>query len=90
MNDKVMTEHHLRFLSLKGGWKGSSVSTLVKMPHSWKSHAAAHMLCKVKANLQSLLDGLYMCEDSLQILHPISLRFCQMNLWQSYSYNKTC
>ena len=40
---KLLTEHHLEFLSLKGGCRGSSVSTHVKMPHSWKSHATAHM-----------------------------------------------
>ena len=34
-------KHHLEFLSLKGGCTGSSESTLVKMPHCWKSHAAA-------------------------------------------------
>ena len=36
---KLLTEHHLEFLSLKGGCRGSSESTLVKMPHCWKSHA---------------------------------------------------
>ena len=30
---KPLTEHHLEFLSLKGGSTGSSESTLVKMPH---------------------------------------------------------
>ena len=35
---KLLTEHHLEFLSLKGGCRGSSESTLVKMPHCWKSH----------------------------------------------------
>ena len=30
---KLLTEHHLEFLSLKGGFRGSSESTLVKMPH---------------------------------------------------------
>ena len=40
---KLLTEHHLEFLSLKGGCKGSSESTLVKMPHCWKSHAAAQI-----------------------------------------------
>ena len=35
---KLLTEHHLEFLSLKGGCTGSSKSTLVKMQHSWKSH----------------------------------------------------
>ena len=39
---KLLTEHHLEFRSLKGGYRGSSESTLVKMPHSWKSHVAAH------------------------------------------------
>ena len=33
----------LEFLSLKGGCRGSSESTLVKMSNCWKSHAAAHM-----------------------------------------------
>ena len=43
---KLLTEHHLEFLSLKGGCTGSSESTLVKKPHFWKSHAAAHIpLC---------------------------------------------
>ena len=41
MNVKLLTEHHLEFLSLKGGYRGSSESTLVKMSNCWKSHAAA-------------------------------------------------
>ena len=40
---KLLTEHLLEFLSLKGGCTGSSESTLVKIPHCWKSHATAHM-----------------------------------------------
>ena len=40
---KQLTEHHLEFLSLKGGCRGLSESTHVKMPHCWKSHVAAHM-----------------------------------------------
>ena len=43
MNVKLLTEHHLEFLSLKGGCTGSSKSTLVKMPHCWKSHLTAHL-----------------------------------------------
>ena len=39
---KLLTEHHLAFLSFKGGCTGSSESTLVKMSNCWKSHAAAH------------------------------------------------
>ena len=41
---KLLIEHHLEFLSLKGGCTGSSESTLVKMPHCWKSHNATHFL----------------------------------------------
>ena len=39
----LLTEHHLEFLSLKGGCRGSSEYTLVKMSNCWKSHAAAQM-----------------------------------------------
>ena len=42
MSVKLLTEHHLEFLSLKAGCTGSSESTLVKMPHCWKSHVVAH------------------------------------------------
>ena len=40
---KLLTEHHLEFLSLKGNCRGSSESTHVKMPHCWKSHATAQL-----------------------------------------------
>ena len=38
---KLLAEHHLEFLSLKGGCRGSSEYTLVKMSHCWKSRVAA-------------------------------------------------
>ena len=41
---KLLTEHHLAFLSLKGGCTGSSESTLVKMSNCWKSRAGAQLL----------------------------------------------
>ena len=40
---KLLTEHHFEFLSLTGGCKGSSESTLVKKSNCWKAHAAAHL-----------------------------------------------
>ena len=40
---KLLTEQHLEFLSLKGGFTGLYDSTFVKMPHCWKSHVAAHL-----------------------------------------------
>ena len=44
MTAKLLTEHHLEFLSLNDGCTGSSESTLVKMPHCWKSHVPAHII----------------------------------------------
>ena len=38
MTVKLLTEHHLEFLSLKGGCRDSFESTLVKMSNFWKSH----------------------------------------------------
>ena len=38
---KLLTEHHLEFLSLTGGCGGSSESTLVKMSNCWKSQSTA-------------------------------------------------
>ena len=43
MSIKLLTEHHLELLWLKGGCTGSSESTLVKVPHCWKSHVMAHL-----------------------------------------------
>ena len=55
MSVKLLTVHHLEFLSLKGGCTGSSESTLVKMPHCWKSHVGAHMcLCFFQRNMIAL------------------------------------
>ena len=44
MSVKLVTEHHLEFLTLKGGCTCASESTLVKMPHCWKSHVTAHFM----------------------------------------------
>ena len=44
MNFKLLTKLHLEFLSITGGCTGSSESTLVNMPHCWKSHAMAKFL----------------------------------------------
>ena len=41
---KLLPEHHLKFLSLKGCGRGSFESTHVIMPHCWKSHALSHMV----------------------------------------------
>ena len=48
MNVKLLTEHHLWVLSLKGGCRGPPESTVVKIPHCWKSHALARIQRKVE------------------------------------------
>ena len=40
---KLLTEHHLEFLSLNGGRTGSFESTFVRIPHYWKSLVVAHL-----------------------------------------------
>ena len=41
---KLLTEYHLEFLSFKGGCRGSSECTHVKMQHCWISHALAYFV----------------------------------------------
>ena len=48
---KLLTEHHLEFLSLKGGCRGLSESTHVKKQHCWKSHATIHIPLCILLNL---------------------------------------
>ena len=70
---KLLTEHHLEFLSLKGGCTGSSESTLVKMSNCWKSRALAHFfeqsdtICLQNDKLTSKQSGftVYQCEFSI-------------------------
>ena len=52
---KLLTDQHLEFLSLKGGCPGSPESTLIKMPHCLKSHAAAQTLLSFQLQSASLL-----------------------------------
>ena len=57
MSVKLLTEHRLEFLSLKGGCTGSSESTLVKMPH----HVATHMIFILLLNLFSGVKRFRIC-----------------------------
>ena len=54
MSVKLLTEHHLEFLSFNGGCTGLSESTHVKMPHCWKSHAAAEIPGRVAQSVTCL------------------------------------
>ena len=42
---KLLTEHHLEFLSLNGSCTGSFESTLAKVPHIWKSRHSSNGDC---------------------------------------------
>ena len=44
---KLLTEHHLQFLSLKGGCSGSSESTHVKMRHCWNLMPRLNSICDI-------------------------------------------
>ena len=72
---KLLTEHILEFLSLKGGFTGSFESTHGKMPHCWKSYATAHLirsyLCKMHLINQEILISLLLI---LLILHADTSR----------------
>ena len=43
MNIKLLTEHHLEFLSLKGDFTGLSESIHVKIPQCWKTRVTAQI-----------------------------------------------
>ena len=64
MSVKLLTEHHLEFLSLKRGCRGSSESTLVKMLEisyrcSYTFAVPIESCCKVSVNnLEKILNTL--------------------------------
>ena len=69
MSVKLLIEHHLELLGLKGGCTGSSESTLVKIPHCWKSRVTAqiiftmsidNVIAKLMAALNKDHGGLYL------------------------------
>ena len=66
MINKLLTEHHLEFLSLKGDCRGLSESTYVKMPHCWNTHALTHIIFMC-------------CGDCVQVKWSPSKKTCQIN-----------
>ena len=86
MSVKLLTEHHLELLSLKGGCKGSSESTHVKMPHCWKSHAMAHIICLIVWEF-SLIWSYNVClqHTFLQVISDESLECLKLELFPPLS-----
>ena len=69
---KLLTKHHLEFLSLKGGCRGSPESTHVKMPHCWESHALAkYKWCLENCSASHILDMLANANYSFYIVHNV-------------------
>ena len=76
---KLLTEHHLEFLSLKGGCRGSSESTLVKMSKCWKSHVLAQFTLKILNKLGKKIK----CEAVPSISSLFHNRFNQSQILDS-------
>ena len=68
LNIKLLTEQE--FLCLKGSCTGLSESTLVKMPHCWKSHVTAHYMVLLDCNrkgpfIRMTMVYIYMCRKDI-------------------------
>ena len=66
MNIKLLTEHYMESLSLKGSCTGSSKSNHVKMTHCWKSHVMANMSLNLQKNYWAMVKSqVPMWEDDM-------------------------
>ena len=58
---KLLTEHHLEFLSLEVDCTSSSESTLVKMSNCWKSRASINIKSFInRSKINGELTNLYL------------------------------
>ena len=91
-NVKLLNEHHLEFLSLKGSYIGLSESTLVKMPHCWKSHVTAQMVMIIPMQLL-LLTIHCLCHYMYQETpheHETSGQDARKHVFRVCNHSKTC
>ena len=86
---KLLTEHHLEFPSLKGGCRGSSESTLVKMLNCWKSHAAAQLVNKLAIRILTPNANQGPDECSLSIT-KLGVSLVRHKFQQNLSKNSKC
>ena len=66
MTVKLLTVQFLEFLTITGGCTGSSESTLVKIPHCWKSHVMVQMSSVLLSTLSPFYILIYMFYEMLQ------------------------
>ena len=78
MTVKLLTEHHLDLLSLKGGCTGSSESIHVKVTHCWKSHVTAHFQVHVYNIKTIILFRFYTNFDAIFIPNNVRRHHCQV------------
>ena len=84
MTVELLTKHHLDFLSLIiVGCTGSMESTLVIMPHCWKSHVMAQLFFHCHYLSLFCFDYHYIISDFFPFsLFCISSGFCIFNFFQ--------
>ena len=90
MNAKLLTEYQLEFLSLKVSLTGSSESTLVKLPHCWKSHSAAHMLTYFDLVYDENVGTVFLSKHSKAVLRSISPQVVQSNNIPAETQSSRC
>ena len=69
MHIKLLTEHHLEFLSLEGGFRGFFESAHVKMPHCLKSHALTHICIPFDNSYYFIVICTILCKINLAFLY---------------------
>ena len=71
MSVKLLNERHLEFLYLKGGFTGSYESTLVKIPHCWKSHVTAPILAHKSHNTDKVKQPFFHISKTNGTVKPV-------------------
>ena len=75
MTVKLLIEHLLEFLSLKGGCTGSPESTLVKIPHCWKSRVTAQSSPTTDRQTGND-DKCVECKSVMHVVRTYAVRMC--------------
>ena len=83
MSVKLLTEHRLEFVSLKGGCTGSSESTLVKMPHCV---AAQFMIYWLRADAYDTLGGTFISNSDKYHKSSFSCMQCAVSCSSSLNF----
>ena len=97
MNVKLLTDLHFEFLSLNGGYTGSSESTHVKMPHCWKSRVRAYDISRVYSQLKvsvvqnkKSVVALYVEFETVLKSYNLKARKCHNHTLSHAAFNSQC